>query len=270
LGNLIARAKRGSINNFWDGVGVFFQGFLAGAVAGPSVITSITSFNQLGVVVGTLGGIFYNDWTIFNNSSKITLGSFYIDENRTFIGGLWQGISRYTWEHPQTVLGNDFSQLRNIFGQVDRVEYLGGATFSINEKSKKEDGISIGNFINININGKIEGDFTEYVLTHPLFMHKYGHYIDSQTFGLTYMLNIAIPSFFSAMSDEKEDGIYKHNYRWYEMNANKNANKYFNKHYGNRVNWSLYEPSLNHFPTKKPKKKKYENSIYYIYIFVTL
>jgi hypothetical protein len=43
---------------------------------------------------------------------------------------------------------------------------------------------------------------------------------------------------------------------WYEMNANKNANKYFNKHYGNRVNWSLYEPSLNHFPTKKPKKKK--------------
>ena len=57
---------------------------------------------------------------------------------------------------------------------------------------------------------------------------------------------------------------------WYEMNANKNANKYFNKHYGNRVNWSLYEPSLNHFPTKKPKKKKYENSIYYIYIFVTL
>jgi len=63
------------------------------------------------------------------------LGNFYIDENRTFMGGLWQGISRYTWEHPQTVLGNDLSQLRNIFGQVDRVEYLGGATFSINEKS---------------------------------------------------------------------------------------------------------------------------------------
>ena len=253
LGNLIARSKRGSINNFWDGVGAFFQGFLAGAVAGPSVITSITSFNQLGVVVGTLGGIFYNDWTIFNNSSKITLGSFYIDENRTFIGGLWQGLSRYTWEHPQTVLGNDFSQLRNIFGQVDRVEYLGGATFSINEKSKKEDGISIGNFINININGKIEGDFTEYVLTHPLFMHEYGHYIDSQTFGLTYMLNIAIPSFFSAMSDEKEDGIYKHNYRWYEMNANKNANKYFNKHYGNRVDWSLYEPPKYTYPRKRKK-----------------
>ena len=41
-------------------------------------------------------------------------------------------------------------------------------------------------------------------------MHECGHYIDSQTFRLTYMLNIAIPSFFSAMSDEKED--YKHSY----------------------------------------------------------
>ena len=68
-------------------------------------------------------------------------------------------------------------------------------------------------------------------------MHEYGHYIDSQTFGLTYMLNIAIPSFFSAMSDEKEGGIYKYNYRWYQMNANRNAEWYFNKHCGNRVIW---------------------------------
>ena len=181
------------------------------------------------------------------------LGNFYIDENRTFMGGLWQGISRYTWEHPQTVLGNDLSQLRNIFGQVDRVEYLGGATFSINEKSKKEDGISIGNFINININGKIEGDFIEYVLTHPLFMHEYGHYIDSQTFGLTYMLNIAIPSFFSAMSNKKEDdGLYKHNYRWYEMNANKNAERYFKKHYGVDWNTSYKGKAIrDYYPTRK-------------------
>jgi len=87
-------------------------------------------------------------------------------------------------------------------------------------------------------------------------MHEYGHYIDSQRMGLTYLINIGIPSIFSAMSDEKEDGIYKHNYRWYEMNANKNANKYFNKHYGNRVNWSLYEPPFDKYITKKPKKKK--------------
>ena len=173
------------------------------------------------------------------------LGNFYIDEKQTFMGGLWQGISRYTWEHPQTVLGNDLSQLRNIFGQVDRVEYLGGATFSINEKSKKEDGISIGNFINININGKIEGDFTEYVLTHPLFMHEYGHYIDSQRMGLTYLINVGLPSLSTANSSD-------HDEKWYEMNANKNAERYFRKHYG--VDWDAsYKGKTirDYYPTRK-------------------
>ena len=41
-------------------------------------------------------------------------------------------------------------------------------------------------------------------------MHEYGHYIDSQRMGLTYLINVGLPSFFSAMSDEKED--YKHSY----------------------------------------------------------
>ena len=57
--------------------------------------------------------------------------------------------------------------------------------------------------------------------------------------GLTYLFNVGIPSIFSAMSNKKADnGLYMHNYRWYEMNANKNAERYFNKHYGNRVIWN--------------------------------
>ncbi|MDO4880739.1 MAG: hypothetical protein Q3983_05615 [Capnocytophaga sp.] len=83
------------------------------------------------------------------------------------------------------------------------------------------------------------GDFTEYVLRTPIFMHEYGHYIDSQKFGVTYLLNIGIPSLISAMDNTREDnGIYSHNYRWYERNANKNAERYFNKHYGNRIIWN--------------------------------
>ena len=92
-------------------------------------------------------------------------------------------------------------------------------------------------------------------------MHEYGHYIDSQRMGLTYLINVGLPSFFSAMSDEKEDGIYKHNYRWYEMNANKNANKYFNKHYGNRVDWSLYEPPKYTYPRKRKKMSLWKDYI---------
>ena len=32
-----------------------------------------------------------------------------------------------------------------------------------------------------------------------------------------------------------------------------NANKYFNKHYGNRVNRSLYEPPKYTYPRKRKK-----------------
>ena len=243
LGNLIARAKRGSIHNFWDGVGAFFQGFLAGAVAGPSAMTSITSLNQFGAIWGVIKGFSSGDWTILNNSFKIAIGSFYIDENRTFMGGLWQGISRHTWEHPQTSIGSDFNQLMNMIGEVDRVDYLGGATYSTGEgREGSEYGITIGSFIKMKINGKIEGDFTEYVLSNSLFMHEYGHYIDSQRMGLTYLINVGLPSLISAGTSKEIEGEPKgvdtHSFRWYEMNANKNAERYFNKHYGNRVIWN--------------------------------
>ncbi|MEB3036040.1 RHS repeat-associated core domain-containing protein [Capnocytophaga ochracea] len=243
LGNLIARAKRGSIHNFWDGVGAFFQGFLAGAVAGPDAMASISSLNLSGAVQGLLTGIFSDDWKVFRNSFKIALGNFYIDENRTFMGELWQGISRHTWELPQTSIGTNYSQFMNMSDEVDRVEYLGGATFSINEESEGSDyGITIGSFIKMNIKDKIECDFTEYVLTHPLFMHEYGHYIDSQRMGLTYLINVELPSLISAGTSEEIDGeprwVNTHSFRWYEMNANKNAERYFNKHYGNRIIWN--------------------------------
>ena len=188
------------------------------------------------------------------------LGSFYIDENRTFMGGLWQGISRHTWEHPQTSIGSDFNQLMNMIGEVDRVDYLGGATYSTGEgREGSEYGITIGSFIKMKINGKIEGDFTEYVLSNPLFMHEYGHYIDSQRMGLTYLINVGLPSLISAGTSKEIEGEPKgvdtHSFRWYEMNANKNAERYFNKHYGNRVDWTRFEPPYGKYPTKKLKKK---------------
>ena len=174
------------------------------------------------------------------------LGNFYIDEKRTFMGGLWQGISRHTWEHPQTFIDSDFNQLMNMIGEVDRVEYFGGATYSTGEgREGSEYGITIGSFIKMKINGKIEGDFTEYVLSNPLFMHEYGHYIDSQRMGLTYLINVGLLSLATANSStHKED--------WYEMNANKNAERYFRKHYG--VDWDApYNRSTirDYYPTRK-------------------
>ncbi|MDO5104976.1 hypothetical protein [Capnocytophaga sp.] len=131
----------------------------------------------------------------------------------------------------------------NAIKTIDRVDYLGGATFVTNENAQTNRGVSIGNFMNIEITGQINNNFTDYVTRTPLYMHEYGHYIDSQIFGLTYIFNIGIPSLISAgissQIDGEPQGVTQHDFRWYEMSANKNAARYFGKHYG--VNWDNNE-----------------------------
>ncbi len=235
IGNLMARASRGSINNFGDGLEAFFQGFLAGLMVGPNMLTATSPFNSYEILSGLGKGIFQKDWTRLKNSSKLFWGNFYLDENRTFFGGIWQGISRFTWENPQTSVGNKYSQSINAISTVDRVDYLGGATFATNENSSKEQGVSLGNFININIRGQIEGDFTDYVLANPLYMHEYGHYIDSQALGLSYLFVVGTPSFISAWQSSSEE----HSRRVYEMRANRKAARYFGRYYD--VDWTRFE-----------------------------
>jgi hypothetical protein len=50
-------------------------------------------------------GIFTSDWNALGNAGQIFLGNFYLDENRSFFGGVWQGTIRHTWEFIQTGLG---------------------------------------------------------------------------------------------------------------------------------------------------------------------
>jgi hypothetical protein len=137
---------------------------------------------------------------------------------------------------------------RNLEGNVSRVDYFGGATFATNEHASKNNGVSFGNFINTNITDEITGNFDNYVITHPMYMHEYGHYIDSQYWGLAYLFGIGIPSGISAAGSDRPivewDGEYvnnlhnltKHNVYWTETRANRRAAKYFRKYYG--VTWS--------------------------------
>jgi hypothetical protein len=118
--------------------------------------------------------------------------------------------------------------------------YLGGATFATNENAAKEHGISLGNYININIKNEIMGDFDDYVLSNPMYMHEYGHTIDSRAFGLSYLFAIGIPSIFSAGNSSQVSGVPRgvstHDFYRTEIRANKRAKKYFGKYYG--VNWN--------------------------------
>ena len=147
----------------------------------------------------------------------------------------------------QSLVGQGYTMVRNISGNVDRVDYLGGATFATNEYSKNNNGITFGNYINMNIRGEIDTDFDTYATTiDPMYMHEYGHTIDSRAFGLSYLFAIGIPSGISAWKD-KINKTDKHHDFWTEKRANRRAEKYFRNNYG--VNWDyIGNPLFNRYP----------------------
>src|SRR5690606_11221350 len=179
------------------------------------------------------------NWTKLKNVNKIYFGRFYLDENKTFMGGIWEGISRFPYQNLQTDLGYGISLISNYIGRADRVDYLGGATFITNENDSRRNpegdanGVSLGNFININLPGEIPSNvsFEQFVLSTPLYMHEYGHTFQSERYGISYLFAIGIPSMFSAKSDD-------HHTKSYERQANRWARRYLEQH---NIHWHLDE-----------------------------
>lgn len=60
-----------------------------------------------------------------------------------------------------------------------------------------------------------------------LFVHEYGHYLQSKKLGPAYLFVVAKPSLLSSTFDKNNHGN-----RWYETHASKLAAKYFDKKYG--------------------------------------
>lgn len=202
-------------------------------------------FKGLGKLVSGNGkwhSPFTEGWKSAKNGMKIDWG--------LFKGNGKQILSRFTWELPQTLIGIGISQAKNLIGQVDQVKYFDGATYVINENKGKSNGMTIGSFINMNLNegydkNKYEpnGKFT--ILNDAMFMHEYGHYIQSQEQGWGY-LSTALRSLKSAKNSTYLKTIYDsegigvmqstHNVFWTETSANKKASKYFKDKYN--IDWS--------------------------------
>lgn len=64
-----------------------------------------------------------------------------------------------------------------------------------------------------------------------LFVHEYGHYIQSQILGGAYLTVVAVPSLLSAAGLSDISGT-DHSHRWFEVNASKLGAKHFDKKYG--------------------------------------
>lgn len=154
------------------------------------------------------------DWHRTYNSWKIDMGM--------FKGSLGQILNKWTWNLPNSFIGGGISQLFNFAGLVDEVTEMDGM---LALSGNPFDGaMTIGHYSYGPDNYR--ADWRDH-----LFVHEYGHYIQSQSMGIAYMPAVAVPSLFSAWFMKKVSGI-PHKNRWFEVHASKLGGKYFDKHYG--------------------------------------
>ncbi|THU34988.1 hypothetical protein FAM09_23670 [Niastella caeni] len=245
LGNTATHAMGGDIDNFGDGLKYFAQGAITGAalgagitfglpvpVVGPIIkgaafVYAVTT--KLSFVSAAIRSIVKGDLTPLANAGKIFAGNFYLDENKSFFGGVWEGVSRFTWQLPQTTIGHASAAMLNTFGGVRSVGYYGGATV-VETNRDNWGGITQGSFIigDRGIRAKPND---------PLFQHEYGHYIQSQLFGPLYYGKVGIPSVLSKDPHELHPA---------EQDANARAFAYFNKHVPGYAGWDFgFNPIIN-------------------------
>jgi hypothetical protein len=154
------------------------------------------------------------------NDIQIWGGLGAVDKHKTTLGQIWQVTSRLTWELPQTVFGLVSALFANEFGNTESVTHYAGATVL---KQK-------GSFGGFTLGSYIIGDRTiEAKETNDLFQHEYGHYLQSQILGLSYLFVAAAPSLWSATTHDYND----HNHFWTERWANRLAYKHWKKHDAN-------------------------------------
>jgi len=176
--------------------------------------------------------------TITNNAWQIDKGLFSTDPDRTTGGQVWQVASKFTWEAVQTGIGSIIAHGINALGKVNSVDHFRGVTTL--DTDYDEGAFTVGMYI-IGPKG-FRPDFRDH-----LFVHEYGHYLQSQAYGPTYMPLIGLPSvtdYYLVDDDEK------HETRWYEAQASILAANYFNDnvdHFDKNsfINYNVYSSYIN-------------------------
>ena len=164
------------------------------------------------------------DWTQTKLGWEIDKGLFHTDPNKSPEGRIWEFFSRITWQLPQTLVGDLFVSGANAFGQVDEVSRGYGMT-AVDMGLNKGSAITIG-FYTSGPKG-YKADWRDH-----LFVHEYGHYIQSQQHGPVYLLTVGIPSLQSAILQTRSLKSPRHDDRWFEADASYKGMDYFDRHYG--------------------------------------
>ena len=207
------------------------------AMNNPLIYTDPTG-EIFGTIFGVISDLFDNifvrtikgnkwDWTQTKLGWEIDKGLFHTDPNKSTGGRIWEFVSRITWQAPQTLVGDLFVSGANAFGQVNNVTHNYGMTAV--DMGLDDSAITISNYT-----AGPEGYKADW--RDHLFVHEYGHYIQSQQHGPAYFLTVGIPSLQSAILQTKDPNTPRHHDRWFEADANYKAAGYFDKHYGRKDN----------------------------------
>jgi len=167
------------------------------------------------------------------NDLRIWGGLFNTDEHKSFLGRSWELISRFTWQLPQTTTGLGIALSFNMFGVVNQVNSRYGVT--VLDTPFDEGAFTVSNYI-------MGPPGTKPNWRDHLFDHEYGHYIQSQRYGLFYIQTVALPSVtdFFVVDDIMGERLGwingpLHDTRWYEAEASRLAANYFDRTEGSKT-----------------------------------
>lgn len=160
----------------------------------------------------------YN-WTKTRNAFKIDLS--------VFQGSFLQVLNKLTWNAVVTFPGRMIAHAFNIAGKMDKVTQLDGMVAMAGITNVSDKAFTIGHYSFGPDNYK--ADWRDH-----LFVHEYGHYMQSQIVGPLYYPAIAIPSLLSAAFTSDWEGM-SHKQRWFEIDASRRAAKHFDKKYGSKL-----------------------------------
>lgn len=143
-----------------------------------------------------------------------------------FTGSAAQIFSRHSWETFQNGIGLGYAIYMNITHDDVQAVYFDGATVISGPKV-------LGGGAAVTIGSYITGNSKDIKAEagNQLFMHEYGHYMQSQASGPLYMYKYDMPS---ALTNPNF-----HDQHWVEMDANSRAYSYFSSNYtGSTKNWN--------------------------------
>ena len=172
----------------------------------------------------TVGNVFKHGLNFSQYNYKKTVNSWRLD-TYIFKGGFGQVLKKLTWNLPNTLIGNYAGEFLNTIGMVDKVTTLDGGIALSGVTGNRESAFTIGAYIFGPKN--FEADWRD-----ELFVHEYGHFLQSLDWGALYLPVIGITSGLSSWLGFGATTDDKHMHRWFEIDASRRGANHFDKYYG--------------------------------------